>query len=260
MRSLLISGSYFSPQTGGISTMMAEICRELGERRVAVLTGVREPAEDTRLGCVRVHRMRTQRRPHSFAETLRLIASVGAALVWERPAVLQYATLEDAHLAYWTHRAWRIPHVMYAHGNEILGAERPAWSKPRAALLASSCVVANSSYTQGLLKNLGLHDDRVRVVHPGCDLDRFRPMQISQEMRMRLSGGRPLGRVLLTVGNLVKRKGHDTVIRALALLASQDQEVMSMGESKRIFLCAGQNNRRVSVCKAVRKADLERGV
>ena len=224
MRSLLISGSYFPPQTGGISTMMAEICRELGPDRVAVLTGVREPAEDARLGGVRVHRMRTQRRPHSLTETFRLISSVGAAFVRERPAVLQYATLEDAYLAYWTHRLLRIPHVMYAHGNEILAAERSVWRKPRAALLASSCVVANSSYTQGLLNNLGLHD-RVRVVHPGCDLDRFRPMQISQEMRMRLSGGRPSGRLLLTVGNLVKRKGHDTVIHALPLLARQGHEV-----------------------------------
>ena len=41
MRSLLISGSYFPPQVGGISTMMAEICAGLGEERVAVLTGVR---------------------------------------------------------------------------------------------------------------------------------------------------------------------------------------------------------------------------
>ena len=50
MRSLLISSSYFPPQIGGISTMMAEICIELGEHRVAVLTGVGGQRLKDRLG------------------------------------------------------------------------------------------------------------------------------------------------------------------------------------------------------------------
>lgn len=227
LRSLLISGSYFPPQIGGISTMMAEICLELGQHRVAVLTGVSKGSDETPLGGVRVYRMDAELSPRSTTiATFRSITSLGLALVRERPAVLQYATLEDAYLAYWTYRTLRIPHVMYAHGNEILAAGRSSWSKPRAALLASSCVVANSRYTEGLLRNLGLHAHQVRVVHPGCDLERFRPMQTSKEERMRLTGGRPLARLLLTVGNLVERKGHDTVIRTLPLLAKRGQDVV----------------------------------
>lgn len=226
MRSLLISGSYFPPQIGGISTMMAEVCRELGEHRVAVLTGVKGRSDDARLAGIRLYRMNAELPPQSMPANLRLLASLGLALARVRPAVLQYATLEDAYLAYWTHRALRIPHVMYAHGNEILAAGRSPWNKPRVALLASSCVVANSRYTEGLLRNLGLHAHQIRVVHPGCDLARFRPLQTTQEERMRLSGGRPLARLLLTVGNLVERKGHDTVIRALSLLTKQGQDVV----------------------------------
>lgn len=222
MRSLLISGSYFPPQIGGISTMMAEICRELGEHRVAVLTGVKGRSDDARLAGIRLYRMNAELPPAN----LRLLASLGLALARVRPAVLQYATLEDAYLAYWTHKVLRMPHVMYAHGNEILAAGRSPWNKPRAALLASSCVVANSRYTEGLLRNLGLHAHQIRVVHPGCDLARFRPSQTTQEERMRLSGGRPLARLLLTVGNLVERKGHDTVLHALSLLAKQGQDVV----------------------------------
>ena len=236
MRSLLISGSYFPPQVGGISTMMAEICKELGERRVAVLTGVKERAEEPALGRVRIHRMDAELPSRSSIGTFRLITSLGLALVRERPSVLQYATLEDAYLAYWTHKALRIPHVMYAHGNELLAAGRSSWSKPRAALLASSCVVANSRYTEGLLRNLGLHEDRIRVVHPGCDLDRFRPVQTTEEERARLLNGRPDARLLLTVGNLVERKGHDTVIRALPLLTNQGHDV--------VYLIAGDGPNR----------------
>lgn len=206
--------------------MMAEICMELGEHRVAVLTGVQGRPDDARLVGIRLYRMNAMLPPKSVAANLRLIASVGLALARERPAVLQYASLEDAYLAYWTHSALRIPHVIYAHGNEILAAGRSSWNKPRVALLASSCVVANSRYTAGLLRNLGLSAHQVRVVHPGCDLERFRPLQNTQEVRMRLLGRRPLGRLLLTVGNLVERKGHDTVIRALSLLMKQDRDIV----------------------------------
>ena len=57
MRSLLISSSYFPPQIGGISTMMAEICIELGEHRVAVLTGVGGRRMKIGSAEIRVYRM-----------------------------------------------------------------------------------------------------------------------------------------------------------------------------------------------------------
>ena len=106
MRSLLMSGSYFPPQVGGISTMMAEICAGLGEERVAVLTGVRGKLDDARLERIRIYRTDVALRPRSVTATLCLIAKLGLALAKERPAVLQFATLEDAYLAYWTRRAW----------------------------------------------------------------------------------------------------------------------------------------------------------
>ena len=191
-----------------------------------MLTGVKGRPGDPRLDRIRLHRMNAEVPRRSMPANFRLFASLGLAVVRERPSVLLYATLEDAYLAYWTHRALRIPHILYAHGNEILAAARQPWSKPKAALLASSYVVANSTYTQGLLQNLGLHPDQIRVVHPGCDLERFYPLPVTHQERMRLSGGRPLARLLLTVGNLVERKGHDTVIRALPLLAQQGHDVV----------------------------------
>ena len=239
MRSLLISGSYFPPQVGGISTMMAEICAGLGEERVAVLTGVRGKLDDARLERIRIYRTDVALRPRSATATLCLIAKLGLALAKERPAVLQFATLEDAYLAYWTRRALGVKHIFYTHGNELLGAAKSPWDKPRAALMASACVVANSRYTEGLLKNLGFPADRIRVVHPGCDPARFRSVQVSEEARRRLSGGRPFARILLTVGNLVERKGHDTVIRALSTL--------SQGSGDIVYLIAGDGPYRATL-------------
>jgi len=231
-RSLLISGSYFPPQIGGISTMMYEICRELGPDRVAVLTGVAGTPADAPLEKLKMFRVDDCLPPRSVGSSMRLVAALGRALVAMRPAVLQYATLEDAYLAYWTRRALGLRHIFYAHGNELLAAAKSPWDKARSALLASSCVVANSRFTAELARSFGLPAERVRVVHPGCNVQEFYKMSVDAETRARITQGRPRARVLLTVGNLVERKGHDTVIRALSALPP--------GMEDTLYLIAGE--------------------
>lgn len=206
--------------------MMIEICRELGADRVAVLTGVAPESqgastEDLAGENVRVFRAEGCLPPHSAAQTARLLIALGRALATVRPSVLQYGTLEDAYLAFWTHKALRLRHVFYAHGNELLAALDSSWGKGRAALLASACVIANSRYTAEIVKSIGVRSNRVRIVHPGCDTRHFRVVQVDAERRLNLTRGKPGVRLLLTVGNLVERKGHDIVIQALARLGPE---------------------------------------
>jgi phosphatidylinositol alpha-1,6-mannosyltransferase len=149
---------------------------------------------------------------------------LGRAIATERPAFLQYATLEDAYLAHWTHKFMRYKHVLYAHGNEILDAGASSWQKARSALLTASRVIAISGYTSELLQSLGVLPERIRLAHPGCDVDRFRPLAVSEEDRARLSCGRSFSKLILTVGNLVERKGHDTAIRAMSVLSESNRD------------------------------------
>lgn len=68
---------------------------------------------------------------------------------------------------------------------------------------------------------------------------RFRSVQVSEEARRRLSGGRPFARILLTVGNLVERKGHDTVLRALSTLSPRSGDI--------VYLIAGDGPYRATL-------------
>jgi phosphatidylinositol alpha-1,6-mannosyltransferase len=225
LRTLLISGSYFPPQVGGISRIMEEICSQLGPDNAAVLTGVADGVVDERIRRLRVHRaagMLRPRTPLGFARACLVLARV---LERERPTLLQFATLEDAYLAYWTHRILRMRHILYVHGNEVLSTARSRWDKALAVLRASSYVVANSRYTERLLRDLAVPEERIRVNHPGCDLELFRPVTVSAEERARWLGQRHSGRALLTVGNLVERKGHDMVLRALRELTAMGHDV-----------------------------------
>ncbi len=74
-----------------------------------------------------------------------------------------------------------------------------------------------SRYTARLLQDQGVASERMTVIKNGTEPERFRPMQVDQ-LKCDL-GLENATHVLLTVTRLVKRKGVDTVIRAVAGVA-----------------------------------------
>jgi phosphatidylinositol alpha-1,6-mannosyltransferase len=114
-------------------------------------------------------------------------------------------------------RSSGLPYLCYVHGEELnlaTTSRELAWLTRR-ALRGASLVIANSHNTEGLLREgWGLRAERVRVLNPGADTGYFVPAPRDRARRARLGwGDRP---VVLTVGRLQKRKGHDMMIRALA--------------------------------------------
>lgn len=112
------------------------------------------------------------------------------------------------------------PYLVWVHGNDLLGPARfrlLRWLL-RAALRGARGVVANSSYTAGLIADFGVPRAAIRVIAPVVDLDAFQHRPPSASLRNRYGLGD--GPVLLTVCRLVARKGVDQVIEALAQLAA----------------------------------------
>ena len=215
LKSLLISNAYFPPQVGGISGMMAALFEHLGPARVCCLTGVPDALGRSRDPIGRVYRRPAAfRRPRS-----RKAVAWGLALMEimarERPRAVQIAVIDDGHLGVWLKRWLHLPFLVYAHGNDILRVLQDVWPRQRTDLQAADRVVANSRFTAGLVAQAGVDPRRIHVIHPGCDAEHFRPRPADPVLRQRLLGSLAGGRVVLTVGNLVERKGHDMVIQAL---------------------------------------------
>src|SRR5215468_3353160 len=224
-KALLISGTYFPPQRGGISQMMQQLVLALGAERVCVLTGVRAGAdEEQKAGTPRVYRW------PSILSSSRFVRAVGwgLAIIWitlrEYPAVTILGSVDDGHFGLWLNRWRKLPFVVFTHGNEILSliSERP--EIPALALRSAARSLGVSSFTADLAQQAGADPARVEVLHPGCDPARFETKVNGVKLRERLLGKRQ-GRVLLTVGNLVPRKGQDVVIRALGLLTETFPDV-----------------------------------
>ena len=111
-----------------------------------------------------------------------------------------------------------IPYVCYVHGEDVNVAMTSRELRILTGSVLKHCdrVIANSSFTQQLLlDDWGVDPERIIQMHPGVDTRYFNPAADISQRPIHWSGKT----VLLTVGRLQKRKGHDMVIRAVAELA-----------------------------------------
>ena len=116
----------------------------------------------------------------------------------------------------------RLPYLCYVHGEDIsiASTSRELKVTTSLALGGASVIIANSKFTQQMLTNDWQIDSaRIQVIHPGVDTNFFQPQAISVATRETLGwGNRP---VVLTVGRLQRRKGHDKFIRAIPSIKEQ---------------------------------------
>jgi len=112
-------------------------------------------------------------------------------------------------------RVFGIPYLVWAYGNDVLRPQRYPFLRRLLCLVLSNAdsVVAISQSTKREIVRLGLNPDRIAVIPPTVDTQRFHPQFDGSQVviRHRLQGKR----VILTVARLVERKGIDMVIKAM---------------------------------------------
>jgi phosphatidylinositol alpha-1,6-mannosyltransferase len=223
MKTLLLS-EIFPPRNGGSGRWFWEIYRRLESAKYLLVVG----ESDGQQAFDNNHEKQIIRLP--LAMTQWGIASWSGAIgYWKR--VLQLRQLVRRNRITQVHcgrclpegvmclalKQWLgVPYVCYVHGEDINTASNSrehAFLVRRVLANAEYCI-ANSRNTARLLReDWNVAEARVRVLHPGVDCKAFSPRPRATEVRKQLEwGDRP---VVLTVGRLQRRKGHDMLIRAL---------------------------------------------
>jgi phosphatidylinositol alpha-1,6-mannosyltransferase len=224
LRDLLVVTELFPPAIGGSGEFLANVYSRLDGRAVRVLTEGHS-ADVERRGRFEIHRapfksdMWSLLHPHGFLRYVTLARKIRALA--PSGTMVHCARALPEGVSAWLARLMGGPRFMcWAHGEEIniAGSSRELRVLARRVYQAADFVLANSENTRLLLLGLGVPSARVHVVRPGVDPARFRPDVDARALRSSLSPNGEL--VLLSVGRLQRRKGHDHVIAALERIAA----------------------------------------
>lgn len=153
------------------------------------------------------------------------LPGAGSMLFWSLVAAIRFrpATIHSGDgmfagmAARLVARLCGVPYVVYAHGEDLAGFEsRNAGYNAvmRAVFTGASAVVCNTQNTADMAMRFGVPREHIVVAYPGVDTRRFGGDAPSAEPARR-------GPVLLSVGFLIKQKGHETAIRALPSLVKE---------------------------------------
>ena len=135
--------------------------------------------------------------------------------------------LPEGWVAWMLNRAMGINYTVYVHGEDVQSAAQSrelTWMVNRVFSRAER-VVANSQNSKRILVGDWNLDARlVSVLNPGVDVRRFVPAQSNHRVRESLGWGNR--KVVLTVGRLQKRKGHDRMIEAIREIKSDFPNIL----------------------------------
>jgi phosphatidylinositol alpha-1,6-mannosyltransferase len=227
---LLMISSDFPPIPGGQSRYLYDLWTCLpGDRVVVLAPQLRGAARvDGQLAC-RVVRVALPLGEGKAAKILKALV-----LWWRAWRLCRSLPVRQIHCGqvfsagfagYWCQRWLGIPYFLYVYGADLLEyRERFPWGSLLRVILRRACqVVTISEFTRQAVAETGVPEERLALVWPAIDLERFARLPSREEERRRRGWEGRL--VILSVGRLVERKGQDMVIRALPAVAARLPQV-----------------------------------
>jgi len=227
---ILVITDIFSPIRGGTAVWFDEVYRRLGGKEIHVVTGetpgskVVDNAHPNAVHRVLLKHSKWMR-PYSLPIYLNLARACFGVVYRNRVGTVHAGkVLPEGLVGWFIARLFRLPLVIYAHGEEITTWRKSRRLYPmRFTYQHADKIIANSEFTRGELIKLGVDAARIEIISPGVNLERYRPENAKSGLRESL-GMQPKQKLILSVGRLNLRKGFDQVIRVLPDLAGRGVE------------------------------------
>jgi len=236
MNSLLIS-STFPPRVGGRENYIYQLFAHLPRSRVVALTPDREgdwrqfdaqSLTERRFKVLRCNPKRLEWFLGKRRERIVWAQYLARLCFREKIQVVHCAVaFPDSLTGLLIKRTLGLPYVAYAFGLEILRYKDQPWTQERMllGLREASRVVTISEFTKQQVIKLDIPSDKIVLVPPATESSTFYP-DPGAGLSVRQRYGLGDKKVILTVGRLVARKGHDKVIEALPAILRQVPEAI----------------------------------
>ena len=151
----------------------------------------------------------------------------------EKPDLVCAHSRVPAWLFVWANRGLGLKWITYAHGANSVSRYSEVMTK-------GDLTVTPSRFLADYLKaNYGLAEEKIRVINPAVDSNRFDPAKLDLafvEEKRRAWGIGPHDFVVMAVGRITEVKGYDTLIKAVRLLQSNNQTIKQSDNLKLVIV------------------------
>ena len=234
--SILLLSEIFPPKHGGSGRWFFELYRRLSPGSVTILTHDNQDPEQQQID--QAYPQPTIRQPMTSKSWglksitgLRFYGRMLYQALKQKPANLSQIhcgrTIHEGFTGLMLSKLLRKPLICYVHGEdvEVARSSRELAFMVRQVLKGSTKLICNSNNTKNLLvEHWQIPVDKITVLHPGVDEQRFIPVPADDTFREQQGWQQRI--VCLTVGRLQKRKGHDRMIMALPQIVTQYQQFL----------------------------------
>ncbi|NUM25377.1 MAG: glycosyltransferase family 4 protein [Candidatus Buchananbacteria bacterium] len=231
-KSLLVTLDFPPNNVGGVATFYYNVCKNLPPDKIVVLAPDHPDANnfDQKQHFTIIRKKLLNQFPQKMPAGLGGIIKIAATVRWlsliknlneivktHQIKLIQVGqVLPIGTLALVLKKRLKIPYIFYAHGLDILLPQKFMRKKTilKNIIKESSGIVANSHFTKDELLKLGANNGQVTVVYPGANIKNHHvaDSEIAALIKKHQLENK---KILLTVGRLVERKGHDVVIKSL---------------------------------------------
>ena len=219
IKSIALLTGNFPPMTGGISNYLDTIFKNLAQVHTTIIClptpgwGTFDPQQN-----YRVRRINIPETWHPFYKQFKYLFPAYLAELFKKRN-LDFVLCGHAHhsllLSAWIYSiVKKVPYGVFIYGLDICHVQRHNYKIVYNFLVKQAkIVIACSQATARIIENLGIPAEKVVVINPPITFNRFTNNNSVDIIRKKYGlDGR---KCILTVGHLVKRKGHDVVLRAL---------------------------------------------
>jgi phosphatidylinositol alpha-1,6-mannosyltransferase len=219
MKNLLIS-SDFPPVLGGISTVFYNIWRYLPPDFPALVPRAGQSRHRDAHLSMRVFRAPVPMGDNIFKKLMRTIVFLVYSLVIVHKERISYIQAGQpvipGIIAVFLKKFFKIRFSVWVYGGEIVKYRdrKIIFRILQNVLNESDMIIANSEFTREVYVLQGVPKEKIVKITPAVDTKVFRPGLDIHALQSQYTLAAK--KVILTVARLSERKGHDTVIRALA--------------------------------------------